>query len=176
MELKSSSPAEASMNYLLVLSIALAATIAAMPQASPDETAVRNIIQEEITAWNSSDAAAYSRHFAADGTFTNIRGEFFSGRQPFIEKHDNLFKGPFHGSTLKQDIVSLKFVRPDVAVVEVLTSVTGIQKLFPGTNTDDKGRLRTRLLQVVVKDGGEWRITAYHNTDVKSGVPVPDPQ
>ena len=96
--------------------------------------------------------------------------------RPSVQKHDSLFKGPFHGSTLKQDIVSLKFVRPDVAVVEVLTSVTGIPKLFPGTNTDDKGRLRTRLLQVDLKDGGEWKITAYHNTDVKLGVPVPDPQ
>jgi uncharacterized protein (TIGR02246 family) len=162
------------MKCLLVLATVLVAT--ATPQISPDETAVRNIVQEEIAAWNSGDAAAYSRHFATDGTFTNIRGEFFTGRQPFIEKHDNLFKGPFHGSTLKQDVVSLKFVRPDVAVVEVLTSVTGIQKLFPGTNTDDKGRLRTRLLQVLVKDGREWKITAYHNTDVKSGVPVPDPQ
>jgi uncharacterized protein (TIGR02246 family) len=164
------------MKCLLVFVVALVATVAATPPTSPDETAVRNIVREEITAWNSGDAAVYSRHFAADGTFTNIRGEFFTGRQPFIEKHDNLFKGPFHGSTLKQDIVSLKFVRPDVAVVEVLTSVTGIQKLFPGTNIDDKGRLRTRLLQVLVKDGGEWKITAHHNTDVKSGVSVPDPQ
>jgi uncharacterized protein (TIGR02246 family) len=164
------------MRSLSVLAIALVVTIAGFPQTSPDEAAVRNIVQEEITAWNSGDAAAYSRHFAADGTFTNIRGEFFIGREPFIQKHDNLFKGPFHGSSLKQNIVSLKFVRPDVAVVEVLTSVTGIPKLFPGTNTDDKGRLRTRLLQVVVNDGGEWKITAYHNTDVKSGMPVPDPQ
>jgi hypothetical protein len=77
------------MKCLLVLATVLVATIAATPQASPDETAVRNIIQEEITAWNSGDAAAYSRHFAADGTFTNIRGEFFTGRQPFIQKHDN---------------------------------------------------------------------------------------
>jgi len=164
------------MNYLPVLAIALAATIAAMPQPSSDEIAIRNIIQEEITAWNSGDAVAYSRHFAADGTFTNIRGQFFTGREAFIERHEFIFKGPFHGSTLKQDVVSLKFVRPDVAVVEVLTSVTGIQKLSPGTNTDDKGRLRTRLLQVIVKDGGEWKIVAYHNTDVKSDVPAPDPQ
>jgi hypothetical protein len=41
---------------------------------------------------------------------------------------------------------------------------------------DDKGRLRTRLLQVIVKDGGEWKIVAYHNTDVKPDVQVPDPQ
>jgi uncharacterized protein (TIGR02246 family) len=164
------------MNYLPVLAIALAATIAAMPQPSPDEIAIRNIIQEEITAWNAGDAAAYSRHFSEDGTFTNIRGQFFTGRQAFIDRHDYVFKGQFHGSTLKQDIVSLKFVRPDVAVVEVLTSVTGIQKLSPGTNTDDKGRLRTRLLQVIAKDGNEWKIVSYHNTDVKSDVPAPDPQ
>jgi uncharacterized protein (TIGR02246 family) len=164
------------MKSLSVLAIVLVVATAAAPQTSSDEAAVRNIVQEEIAAWNSRDAVAYSHHFAADGTFTNIRGEFFTGREPFIQKHDNLFKGPFRGSNLKQDIVSLKFVRPDVVVVEVLTSVTGIPKLFPGTNTDDKGRLRTRLLQVVVKDGGEWKITAYHNIDVKPGVPVPDPQ
>jgi uncharacterized protein (TIGR02246 family) len=164
------------MNYLRIVAIALAATIAAAPQPSSDEIAIRNIIQEEITAWNAGDAAAYSRHFAAEGTFTNVRGQFFTGRQAFMDRHDFVFKGQFHGSTLKQDIVSLKFVRPDVAVVEVLTSVTGIQKLSPGTGTDDKGRLRTRLLQVIVKDGGEWKIVAYHNIDVKSDVPAPDPQ
>jgi uncharacterized protein (TIGR02246 family) len=164
------------MNYLRILAIALAATMAAVPQSSSDETAIRNIIQEEITAWNAGDAVAYSRHFAAEGTFTNVRGQFFTGHQAFMDRHDYVFKGQFHGSTLKQDIVSLKFVRPDVAVVEVLTSVTGIQKLSPGTNTDDKGRLRTRLLQVMVKDGGKWKIVAYHNTDVKSDVPAPDPQ
>jgi hypothetical protein len=72
-------------------------------------------------------------------------------------------------------VVSLKFVRPDVAVVEVLTSVAGIQKLSPGTNSVTRGG-SARLLQVIVKDGGEWKIAAYHNTDVKSDVPVPDPQ
>jgi hypothetical protein len=36
--------------------------------------------------------------------------------------------------------------------------------------------LRTRLLQVLAKDGSEWKIAAYHNVDVKSGVEVPEPQ
>ena len=36
--------------------------------------------------------------------------------------------------------------------------------------------LRTRLLQVLVKDGGEWKIAAYHNVEVKSGVEVAEPQ
>jgi len=164
------------MNCLLVLALVLVATVAAYPQASPDETAVRNIIQEEIAAWNSGDAVAFARHFAADGTFTNIRGQFFTGREAFLEKHDFIFKGIYRGTTLKQDVVSLKFVRPEAAVVETLTAVIGIQKPMPGMSTDDKGRLRSRLLQVMVKDGGEWKIVAFHNTDVRADVPVPDPQ
>jgi uncharacterized protein (TIGR02246 family) len=165
------------MKTLLVSAIFLAATtMAATPQATPDEVSIRNIVREEVTAWNAGDAEGYSRHFAADGIFVNIRGQYFTGVQAFTKQHVFLFNGPFHGSTLHQDVVSIRFVRPDVAVVEVLTAVTGIQKLSPGTSTDDKGRLRTRLLQVVVKDGGEWKITNYHNTDVKADIPAPEPQ
>jgi hypothetical protein len=29
---------------------------------------------------------------------------------------------------------------------------------------------------VLVNGGGEWKIAAYHNVDVKSGVAVPEPQ
>jgi uncharacterized protein (TIGR02246 family) len=166
------------MNYAVVFAILVAAFAAkrATPQAEPNESAIRTIVQGEVAAWNAGDAVAYSRHFARDGVFVNIRGEYRTGAQAFTKQHEFLFSGLFHGSTLHHDVVSVQFLRPDVAVVEVLTSVTGIQKLSPGTNTDQKGRLRTRLLQVLVKDRGEWKITDYHNTDVKADVPAPDPQ
>ncbi len=145
-------------------------------QNGPDETAVRNIVQEEATAWTRGDAAAYSRHFAEDGLFTNILGQFFTGHAAFLKRHEELFKGPFRGTTLHHDVVSLRFLRPDVAMVDVLTSVTGFEKLAPGVSTDKKGRLRTRLLQVLVNKNGDWKIVNYHNVDVKSQTPVPEPQ
>lgn len=164
------------MNGLLVFAQVMVVAVTANPQASPDETAVRNIIQEEIAAWNSGDAVAFARHFADDGTFTNIRGQFFTGREAFMERHDFIFKGIYRGTAMKQDVVSLQFVRPDVAVVETLTAVIGIQKLPPGMSADNKRRLRSRLLQVMVKDGGEWKMVTFHNADVRPEVPVPDPQ
>lgn len=144
-------------------------------QAAPDEAAIRGIIQDEIAAWNQGDAVAYSRHFAADGTFTNITGQFFSGYDAFLKQHAVIFEGRFKQTRLQQDIVSLKFVRPDVAVVEVLTAVSGVvsAQLAQGTSADAGGRLRTRLLQVVVKQGGEWKVVSYHNVDVKPGIPLP---
>jgi uncharacterized protein (TIGR02246 family) len=140
-------------------------------QNGPDEAAVRKIIQDEGTAWNKGDAEGYSRHFAADGTFTNILGMFFTGREAFRDRHEDILKGVFRGTVLRQEVVSVKFVRPDVAVVETLTWVSGFSKSGPpaGTHTDEKGRLSTRLLQVLVRDGGEWKIASYHNVDVKPG-------
>jgi uncharacterized protein (TIGR02246 family) len=162
------------MKSLVLVAVMLAAT-AAGPQMS-DESAIRGIVEEEAAAWTKGDAAAYSRHFAENGTFTNILGQFTTGHDTFLKHHTELFRGPYRGTILHHDVVSLQLVRPDVAVVEVLTSVTGFQRLALGLNTDKKGRLRTRLLQVLVKDKGAWQIVAYHNVDVKSQTPVPDPE
>jgi uncharacterized protein (TIGR02246 family) len=163
------------MRATLIIAMLLSATMS-MAQGKSDETTIRQILEEEVAAWNKGDADAYSRHFATDGTFTNLVGMFFTGRDAFRERHDQIFKGAYRGSTKQEDIVSLKFVRPDVAIVETLQTVTGFQKLLPGTSADAKGRLRTRLLQVLVKNGGEWKIAAYHNVDVKAGVTAPEPQ
>lgn len=141
-----------------------------------DETAIRKLIQDEVAAWNRGDATAYSRQFATDGRFTDIRGQFFTGYDAFLNQHEVVFQGIFKNSTLQQDIVSLEFIGPDVVVVETLNSVSGMPATSPGTAADSKGRLRTRLLQVVARQDGEWKIVAYHNVDVKPGVPVPEPR
>lgn len=144
--------------------------------APSDEAAIRKIIQDENDAWNRGDATAYSRQFAADGTFTNIRGQFFTGHAAFLKQHEVIFQGIFKNTTVRQDIVSLKFIEPGVAVVETLTSVSGLAQTSPGTATDSEGRLRTRLLQVIARRSGRWEIVAYHNVDVKPGVQVPEPR
>lgn len=161
------------MKLLLAIPALLATRIGA--QVVPDGTAVRNIIQDETDAWNQGDAVAYSRHFAPSGTFTNIRGQFFTGHAAFLTQHEAIFQGFFKHTVLQQDIVSLEFASPDVAVVETLTSVSGVAQTAPVTVGDAEGRLRTRLLQVVARQGGKWKVVAYHNVDVKAGVPLPEP-
>ena len=146
-------------------------------QSISDTTAIQNILREEIVSWNNGDAETYSKHFATDGTFTNILGIFFTGYKEFLVRHEQIFKGVFKGTALRQNIVSLKFVRQNVAVVETLTWISGFSKDGPpkGTYLDEKGRLRTRLLQVMVRNSDGWKIVVYHNVDIKPGVPVPEP-
>jgi uncharacterized protein (TIGR02246 family) len=147
-------------------------------QTKPDETAIRKILEEEVNTWNRGDADGYSRHFAAEGTFTNVQGRFFSGYKAFRDRHEEIFKGQFRGTVLQEEVVSLRFVRPDVAVVDALTWVSGFSKAGPPPvlQTDAKGRLRTRLLQLFVKDGDDWKITVYHNVDIKPGIESPEPK
>ena len=143
---------------------------------SPDEMALRNIIKDEINTWNRGDAVGYSRHFAAGGTFTNIRGQFFTGYPAFLKQHEVIFKGVYKKTTLNQEVISLKFIRPDLAIVETVTTVAGAAQAPPGVTRDSKRRIRTRLMQVAMKSGGAWTIVAYHNVDVKPGIEFPYPQ
>jgi uncharacterized protein (TIGR02246 family) len=164
------------MRTALILVVCLFAAI--LFASVPTDTAIRDIIKEEDAAWNKGDSDAYSAHFSADGTFTNILEMFFTGHQAFRDRHEDIFKGVFRGTAVQPDIVSIKFVRENVAIVETLTCVSGFSKSgpSPSTHLDAKGRLRTRLLQVFVRDGDEWKIVTYHNVDVKPGTSVPEPQ
>jgi uncharacterized protein (TIGR02246 family) len=154
--------------------LALASQLSA--QSRSDTAAVRDIVKHEIETWNKGDAVGYSRDFAASGTFTNIRGQFFTGYPGYVKQHEVIFQGIFKKSTLKQDIASLKFITSDVAVLETVTTVNGAAHGPAGVTRDDKGRIRTRLLQVVARQNGVWKIMTYHNVDVKPGIPFPEPR
>jgi uncharacterized protein (TIGR02246 family) len=143
-------------------------------QSPADEAAIRNIVQNETDTWNKGDAVGYSKDFATNGTFTNIRGQFFTGYDGFLKQHQVIFDGIFKNTTLSQRVVSLKFVRPDVAIVETLTAVARVAQPPAGV-TLHEGRIRTRLLQIVARDNGIWKIVTYHNTDVKPGIAVTEP-
>ena len=164
------------MNRIAVL-ILLLAGIGAAAQSKPDENAIRTILDDERTTWNRGDTDGYAKHFAADGTFTNVMGMFFTGQKAYRDRHEIIFKGPFRGTSLQLQVASLRFLTPDIAVCETLTWVSGFKSgAPPGLHLDTKGRLRTRLLQVMAKRNGEWQIVVYHNVDIKPDVDAPEPK
>jgi uncharacterized protein (TIGR02246 family) len=63
-----------------------------------DETQIRAIVQSETDAWNRGDAQAFGAHYAEDGSFTNVLGKQFYGRQAFIAQHALIFSTIHKGS------------------------------------------------------------------------------
>ncbi|MEJ0025275.1 MAG: SgcJ/EcaC family oxidoreductase [Rhizomicrobium sp.] len=136
-----------------------------------DAKAIENLIAAEDAAWGQGDAAAFSKAVLPDCVFTNIFGQVFVGHDPFEDQHARIFSTIYRGTTLRQTVTHLRFLRPDVATVDSQAAVSGIAHLPPGVTSPD-GALHTRLLQVFVKDRGAWGIASFHNVDVK---PPPGP-
>jgi len=152
-----------------VLWLAVAAGVVGvpMPNSAADEARIRQIVIEQVAAWNSGDAKAFSASFAEEGSFTNIRGTVFYGQRAFEDRHAEIFGTFFKGSKLMMSVTKIRFLRPDVAIADIATELSELRGTPPGIKAGSGGRIQTRLQEVLVKDGDEWHIASYHNVDVK---------
>ena len=133
-----------------------------------DEARINQILKEQEVAWNCGDATAYTAHFQQNSISTIIVGAVFDGRKSLAERVSQILTTIFKNSTLTQKVQSIRFVRPDVALVALTTEMTGFQALPPGVTASADGALRTSMLQVMVKKNNDWWVAAFHNVDVKT--------
>ena len=136
-----------------------------------DESAERRAIlelgQALQDAWNRGDAVGYASLFTDDANFVAWNGTYGRGRQAIEDGHRRLFDGPLAGSRmLLVEAVdaesappgSLRFVRPDVAIMVISGVVTLAGQSATGP---DHESVQTFVL---IKNGSRWRVTAFHNT------------
>jgi uncharacterized protein (TIGR02246 family) len=126
------------------------------------EADVRAVLDRLTRAWNDGDAAAYGRLFTEDADYVTFFGLNMPGRAQIESGHRALFEGPLKGSKLTGlgAPAKVRFVRPDVAVV-----VVGGGSSVAGADITDEGREST-VSFVLVREDGEWLITAFQNTRV----------
>ncbi|MCA1588927.1 MAG: SgcJ/EcaC family oxidoreductase [Acidobacteria bacterium] len=160
------------MKLVCLFVLSLIAPVYMLAQApnkkSADEANIRQIILEQESAWNAGNAKEYSSSFQEDGVFTIITGSVFYSRRALEERVAQIFATVFKNSKLSQKIKNIRFVRKDIAIVNIETEMTGYQALPPGVKASADGRLRTSMLQLMAKERGKWRIAAFHNVDVKT--------
>ncbi len=143
---------------------------ASVPQAAAqgrEEAALRQLVAEQTEAWNRGDAVAWSKDFAPEARFINIAGMAFNGRQEIEQRHAAIFASFFKGSRSQVTVQTVRFLGPEVAVVDTEHEVTGYQGLPPGIRaTDTSGALRTRMRYVLNKVSKKWQIVAGQNTAI----------
>jgi len=132
-----------------------------MPSA--DESEIQELLDELVVAWNRADANAFGARYRSDATFTNVNGGFYVGRDEFILRHEEIFRGVFKGTTLALTARELRFVRPEVAIVDIDVGVFGCAARPTSIQVGADGALHTCLLMVLTRDLGKWCIAAYHN-------------
>ena len=144
-----------------------------------DTAAIRAVLDAQEAAWAAGDAQGFAAAVTDDVVFTNIVGMFSMGRAPFVGQHAHIFSTFYKGTTMRQTVANIAFVRPDVAVVDTVTEGTGFGELPPpiAKHVTD-GAIRTRLEQVMVRNDGRWQVAAFHNVviDAAAAAAAPPPR
>ena len=107
-------------------------------------------------AWNKGDAVGYSRNFAAAScTFTNIRGQFFTGYPGYLKQHEVIFQGIYKNSTLNAESSSRCNSYGRMSPSSRQSPPSPARHESPvGVTRDDKGRIRHGSSRVVTKEAG----------------------
>ena len=152
----------------LVLSVlAVGPAARSLVQDAESEAPIRAIVAEQVVAWNAGDGPGYARHLAPDASFTNLFGMVMYGAPAFAQRHAEILATFYKGTTKQHVIRRIRFVTPDVAIVDIDNQVRGVKAMPAGIVVPADGIVKTQLMEVFVRRNGRWSIEAYHNVDVK---------
>lgn len=129
-----------------------------------DEQIIRGLLQHIESSWNRYDSAGFAAVFAEDANFIHIFGGQLDGRAAIEAAHRHIFETIYKGSHASFVPRSIRFLRPDVAVVFARCQV----KFKEGNEARE---IETRPTLIVVKEQEQWQIVAFQNTKI-SEVPA----
>jgi uncharacterized protein (TIGR02246 family) len=143
--------------------------LAVQSRAETDEQAIRAVMDSFMDAWNRHDAKAFAAVFAEDANFTNVRGVGASGRTKIEQFHAPVFATIFSKSHQEYTDIKARFIRPDVAAVDVHWKMSGVVDAQGNPRPDRDGLLNF----VMTKNAGHWEIVVMHNLDISALPPLP---
>jgi uncharacterized protein (TIGR02246 family) len=157
------------MRNAIPATLLIALGISAAPGASvgveqpADKAAINAVITDRFLAgWNAHDAHLFASAFAPDADFTNVRGVGASGRENIEQFHAQAFQKMFMQSHQTAEVKRIRFLKPDIAVVDVRWEMTGAL-----SSEGAPIPLRAGLLDLVfTSSGGIWLIAVMHNQDL----------
>ena len=113
------------------------------------------------------DGRAYAEHVAPEASFTNLFGMVMYGKPTFVQRHSEILATFYKGTTKHHAIRRIRFITPDVALVDVDNEVRNVREMPEGIVVPPDGVIRIQLMEVFVRREQRWWIDAYHNVDVK---------
>lgn len=135
----------------LVLLLLVALPLAVVAAESPEQQ-IRKRIDEFAAAWNRHDAQAMAAFWAPNGDLINPFGRAARGRAEIVALIQNEQATMLKQSTFKVLSATVRFVEPDIAVVDGEAEIDGI--LQPDGTTAPPFMIH--LNNVMTKSKGTW--------------------
>ena len=145
---------------VLLSRAALAQTISAGDHRD-DDAAIKRVLARNAEYWNRHEFARRAELDTEDSEIVNVVGQRLT-RADMAKGGPLDMQQAFGNSTIQESVISIKYLKPDVAAVDVAWEMTGA-KCPDGS---DAG-LRVGLTSLVMmKTDGKWLIALFHNTDL----------
>ena len=129
-----------------------------------DGEAIRKIVAGTTEAFNKHDAKAFVSFYSPNAELVTVRGERMNGTLEIEQGLASIFATRAKMATLKTLDVTIRFIRPDVAIAHVTNEMSGVVNAEGETQSPH----RELSIRVLVKDKGIWRVSAFHNTIINS--------
>ena len=98
-------------------------------QSGSAEAQIRNLVAAQTVAWNAGNGAAYAKDVGADVSFTNLFGMVMYGTPAFAQRHSQILASFYKGTTKHHQVRRIRFVTPDVAIVDIDNEIRGVNSL-----------------------------------------------
>jgi uncharacterized protein (TIGR02246 family) len=125
---------------------------------NPTSTA-ETVIARLQDAWKAADGTAFAAPFAPDADFVNVRGEMHIGQPAIAAGHQQIFDTIYAGSTVRYTVRQARELDDRVILVH-------IDALLSVPAGPLAGEIPALASVVLVGDGDEYRVAAFHNTQV----------
>ncbi len=119
-----------------------------------DEDMIRARTDEFEQAVLNADVKAIGALFVDDADLVDQAGNMHHGRMAIEERYQKLFEGPYKGAQGSLEIASIRFVRPDIAVIDGTYELTGLKS----AEGQDLPAVKGRFTNVSVKQNDQWML------------------
>jgi len=129
--------------------------------SNQDEIRIRALFEQMLEGWNKGSGKLFAEPFEDEAIFIAFDGSQTKGRANIERGHQELFDKWLQGSQLVGEIINIRFLSADVALVHS----TG-NTILKGKEKPSPERESIQTLVAVRKDN-DWKFTAFHNNRVR---------
>lgn len=147
---------------LVALALIAVSHLAVAADRATDEKAIRQVVKVYETLWNTHDMSTFGDLFTDDAEWVNVVGHVWRGKADIKKAHQFVHETNFKNRNMQLDNMTVRFIRPDVAVSIVRWTLDGFEA--PDGRQFPKGPNVATL--VFVKQSGNWLISSGENVTV----------
>ena len=139
----------------------LAVQPVALVSQEVEQESVRSLPTQISDAWNKGDGRRVADTFTEHGVLVSSDGTYCDGRAEIDRYLGRLFATHLRGSRFAANVISVRFLGPDVALMHLEGDFWMVGAMEPAAER------RAVQSLVAVRDAGRWRVVLFQATRMR---------